>query len=139
MPREHRRQMLGSVFAAALSTTYFVTLGILLQPIPSRNLAAHVPMPTGTVSNVEFSSPDPVIPTDMLPLLKLRGHAVRPMGGVQRASLSELSARDSRNVSAAVQPEQRRSFLSRFFHGVIRTVQLKNDKGDAVALEAATR
>jgi hypothetical protein len=122
MPHEHRRDIVVVAFAAALSSTYFLTLGILLQPIPSRSLAAHVVAPPAAVSpDVVISDAAPAAP-QAVPVVappRRTHHAVRPLASVQLASLNE-TVEPVRAVSAAPQEERHRNVVSRFFRGVFR-------------------
>lgn len=131
MPREHRRQMLALVFAAALSTAYFVTLGVLMQPIPSRSLAAHVALPHGTISNAALLKASPAVLLDAPPRRATRQRTVRPLAAVQLASASEPVADGGRTTTrVAPERERRRNLLSRFFGGMLRGVQSVGAKGD---------
>jgi len=135
MPPEHRREVLASVFAAVMSTVYFVTLGILLQPIPSRSLAAVMLMPnaaltptTALIANAELSTrplPDarPVAAVHAYARRAGRAHPMRPVATVQLAAVGEAPTVGSRTVALGSTRERPRNLVSRFFHGVLHAVQ----------------
>src|SRR5215472_13525865 len=84
MPPKHQREMLVAAFASALSATFVVTLGTLLQPIPSRSLVASVPMPPPLV--ISYAAPPVAAPVMRLdaPLRRpLRQRASRSLSSVQ--------------------------------------------------------
>ena len=124
MPLAHRRDMAGIAFAAALSTAYFVTLAILLQPIQSRSLAGQVPMPQPVVASAAVPVASPEIPLDG-PSRRPRHRAVRPLAAIQLASSTERLSVDRASASAAVPQERRRGFFGRFLRGVLRTPRPK--------------
>jgi hypothetical protein len=126
MPEKHQRDMLFVAFSSALSITFFVTLGILLQPIPSRNLVASVPMPPPLlVSYVTPIDPAPVVRLDA-PLRRLpRPRSLRPLSSVQLASVSGSPASDSRTNASAAGQKPRSNFLGRLVRGVLHTTHLK--------------
>jgi hypothetical protein len=136
MPPRHRRDLVVVGFAAALSSAYFVTLGILLQPIPSRSLAGTVLMPHTTASLAELRDTAPVVPpgasrrplrmraTQPRPVAEpasARGR--RPLSAVQLASYRELPADGGETRPDGQAGGKRPNFLGRFFHGVLRAVQ----------------
>jgi hypothetical protein len=136
MPSQHRREMLVVGFAAALSSAYFVTLGMLLQPIPSRSLVATVLMPHTAASFAQVRDAAPVVPLSASrrslrvralqprPATELPStRALRPLGAVQLASYRELPAAGSETRPDGPAGGKRPNLLNRFFHGVIRTVQ----------------
>ena len=125
MPLAHRRDMAGIAFAAALSTAYFVTLAILLQPIQSRSLAAQVPMPQPVVASAAVATASPVLPLDGPSRRLPRHRAARPLSAIQLASSTEAPSGDRASASAAVQQERRRGFFGRVLHGVLRTPRPK--------------
>jgi hypothetical protein len=120
LPPQHRRDMVLVAFAAALSTAYFVTLGILMQPIPSRSLAAQIVMPKPVVIHAAVVDPEPGLPIDMPSRHPARPRAPRPVSAIQLASVSVPSG-DTRIGSAAAPREHRPNFLGRFFRSVLRT------------------
>lgn len=137
MPSRHRWDMLGVGFAAALSSAYFVTLGILLQPIPSRSLSGSVPMPHTAASFAQVRDGAPAVPLSasarllrvpaMQPrpareLASTRGR--RPVSAVQLASHRELPAGGNDLGPDGPASGKRPNLLSRFFRGVFRTVSL---------------
>jgi len=120
MPREHRREMLAGAFAAALSTAYFVTLGILLvRPIPSRSLAAPVPMPNPAPADVVSVEPNPIIAL----ATPRRERLPRPLAAVRLTSVDALPVVDVHPASIAPEAERRPGLLGRIVHGVRRVVQ----------------
>ena len=127
MPPEHRRDMALVAFAAALSTAYFVTLGLLMQPLPSRNLAAQIPL-TKPVTIHAVVEPNYSIPINAPSRRPAHSRAPRPLSAIQLASVSE-PAGDTRSDAAAGHRERRSNFLGRFFHTVLRTNRPKTASG----------
>lgn len=136
MPVPHRRDMLVVGFAAAVSTAYFVTLGILLQPIPSRSLAGTVLMPHTEASFVQVRDRAPIVPLEpSRRLVRVRATQSRssselastrgrqPLSAIQLASYRELPAGGGDTRADGQSGQQRSNLLNRFFRGVIRTVQ----------------
>jgi hypothetical protein len=135
MPPRHRRDMFVVGFAAALSTAYFVTLGILLQPIPSRSLAGTVLMPHTEASFAQLRDAAPVVALSASPrLVRVRATQPRsrrlastrdrrPLSAIQLASYRELPAGASDSRPDGTVGGKRPNLLNRFFRGVIRTVQ----------------
>ncbi len=121
--------MLVLAFAAALSITYFVTLGILFQPIPSRTLTGlHlVPNPVAASSlasnHVSRLHAKPVLHLEAPPRRPLRAGVPRPLPAIQVVSVREAPASDNPTPSAAAGRERRPNFLGRLFRGMLRTVQ----------------
>jgi hypothetical protein len=118
-----------------LSTAYFVTLGILLQPIPSRSLAGTVLMPHTEASFAQLRDAAPVVALSASPrLVRVRATQPRsrrlastrdrrPLSAIQLASYRELPAGASDSRPDGTVGGKRPNLLNRFFRGVIRTVQ----------------
>ncbi len=136
MPPRHRRDLVVVGFAAALSSAYFVTLGILLQPIPSRSLAGTVLMPHTAASLTQLRDVAPVVlpgasrrplrvratqPRPVTELASTRGR--RPLSAVQLASYRELPGDGGETRPDGQTGGKRPNLLGRFFHGVLRAVQ----------------
>jgi len=119
LPREHRREVLTGALAAVLSTLFFVELGILLQPIPSRRLEAHVLLPTVTTPRPLLI--DARVDRSMEQTSRSSMRTVVSSGpAAHRASVVAVSARGDRTFGMRAGPGVPRNFLSRFVHGLIR-------------------
>jgi hypothetical protein len=136
MPPRHRRDIFVVGFTAAVSSAYFVTLGILLQPIPSRSLAGTVLMPQTAAVFAQVRDAAPVVPLSTSPrLVRVRAtrsrpatevastRVRRPLSSVQLASYRQLPAGGSETRPDSPAGGKRPNLLNRFFRGVIRTVQ----------------
>jgi len=118
MPREHQRDMFLVLFAAVLSSAYFITLGLLLQPIPSRSLAAPVLLPNAVVSSGAVVAAAIVRSPDPSP--RSRHAAQRPLPAIQLASIIELPGGQSRPRAGGAGQQRRRSLAGRWLRGVLR-------------------
>lgn len=120
LPRKQQHEMLRFVFAAALSTTYFIALALLARPLHSRSLVGHTALPDATIERAAMLDMRPVASFDP-PRRSLRDHGVKRRATLQLASLSEPlvddrpTVDDSPTVSDSPRPERRRNIFSRFF------------------------
>jgi hypothetical protein len=111
LPREHRAELLRFTAIAAGASAFFVALLVLVRPLPSRNLAAHVSLP----------EPPPLRAVSIAPE-QMMVDAPRPLRRPARARAAYRLAAVEETV-AAPEPPRRRNVFSRFLRTLARTVQ----------------
>ncbi len=132
MPRRYQRDVLSIAFAAAISSAYFLTLGMLTQPLASRSLPPRMLTPASVVARGPLfagdSTPPIAPPRTIVPRARIsRSRVPHPLASAQLAVMIEARDRDSRPVSV----ERRPNFLGRIFRGVLhRSVQPPGPKLD---------
>lgn len=125
LPRRHQHEMLRFAFAAVLSSAFFISLGVLGRPLPSRSLAAPVVLAdAAALARPAWLGASQSAPGRPRPRL---GPAVR-RPQVELTSLREAAPDGARTVPDA--PKARRNVFSRFFSGVLRTVSTAAPKPD---------
>jgi hypothetical protein len=120
LPRQHQDEVVRLGFTAAAAVAYFVTLGILARPIPSRSLQAHTVLPAAAAPRFElpvWQRVDAVGAARPLP-----SPGVRPRAASELATAQTPAATAERRAVDAPPPQPRRNMFSRFFRGVWRSV-----------------
>jgi hypothetical protein len=118
LPREHRREMIVGALAAVLSTLFFLELGILLQPIPSRSLVAHVFLPNVTTPHRGLIDAPSDRSMEQMSRASMR-NVVSQVPAVQRASVHAVWPHGTRTSGIRARQGVPRNLLSRFVHGLI--------------------
>jgi hypothetical protein len=127
LPRERQGELARVAMVAAVSTAYFVTVGILAAPLPSRSLVGNGALPDpGGVRPIVLEARLAPTPAPVAPVRSSRVVRSRP-DAVTLATLRE-SAGDAR--PAPTPP--RRNPLTRFFRGVFRTLQPTRSQADSL-------
>jgi hypothetical protein len=112
------------VFVAVLSSAFFVTLGVLAQPLPSRSLARPIPAPEAVAAYAALVPATAAIPLDTPVHRLLRPQAARPSAPIQLASTTVAPAADTQTVSSAPARERRPNFLGRLVHGMLHPTRV---------------
>jgi hypothetical protein len=110
--------MLIGALAAVLSTLFFLELGILLQPIPSRRLGAHVLLPNVTIPHrvvIDASIDQSMEQTARASMRTVVSH----VPAVQRASILAALPHGTRTSGIRARQEVPHNLLSRVVHGLI--------------------
>jgi hypothetical protein len=115
LPRAHREELLNFALVAAVSSAFFVTLAILMRPLPSRSLAARVDLPGSSPSRAaaldtraDGTMPDPAA----------AAAATRSRGPRARYELAALQA-PAASGAPAVRRARRGNAFSRFLRGIL--------------------
>ena len=119
LPRQHRGEMLRFALVAAVSTAFFVTVGVLAQPLSSRSLAAAAALPDSSLSRAALLETRVAAEPPLFTPERLRRPAPRPGTGVRTVTVEE--PRPSQTLQSRDR-SRRRNVFSRFFHGMLRTV-----------------
>jgi hypothetical protein len=117
LPRAYRADMLRLALVAAASSAFFVTLAILLRPLPSRSLAAHAMLPDPSASRAAALDARMVFATDVPAPPRLR----RQRTAHARYELAAIPAVEDADApgSLSARPPRRGNVLTRFFRGIL--------------------
>jgi hypothetical protein len=130
LPRAHQREILRFAAAAALTTAFFLTLGLLTRWLPSRSLAARAVLPDAEASHVALLDPLPIPPHARPSPRSPLERAARSRAKSQLASLREPPGDDTQTAPATTEPGRRRNIFRRLFLGVFRGASTANPRPD---------
>lgn len=114
LPRAHRDELLNFALVAAVSSAFFVTMAILMRPLPSRSLAARVDLPESSPSRaVALDTSRDGTPPEPTAVAAPRSRAARP-----RYQLTAFQSPAASGAPATRRP-RRGSVFSRFLRGIL--------------------
>jgi hypothetical protein len=110
LPRVHRDELIRFALVAAAASVFFITVTILLRPLPSRSLAS-----AGAL-------PHQIPPAGVFPVRLQNPSGARPPQTSRRRAESLPAASETVSVEErpTAAPPRRRGGVSRFFRGVFR-------------------
>jgi hypothetical protein len=123
LPRQHQSAMLRLGLVAAASTAYFIALGVLAQPIPSRSLPLDAALPAALAARpalLDARLEMPVVTPSTRP--SWRHRTVRQHDTLEVVAL-QVPTGDADRQTNDPRPERRRNIFSRIFRGVWRSAQ----------------
>jgi hypothetical protein len=120
LPAQNRGEIIRIALVSTATAGYFVTLGILTQPIPSRSLLTpgallRVP-PRSAVFHTGRAVPaEPVAPAQAR---SLRAQAARTRAVYETAAAADVRGGGDRAAAKGARQPRRGNFFSRFLRGV---------------------
>src|SRR3954465_15704282 len=88
LPHEHQNEIVRVGLLAAASTAFFIGVGMILTPLPSRNLASHAVLPHAMPVRPAVLEARLTVPAaDVAPPRALRGRTVRLRPSIEAATL----------------------------------------------------
>ena len=109
LPPAYRQELLRFALVAAASSAFFVTLALLLRPLPSRNLAAHAVLPVSPSPRAAAFNARMSVTTDA---------ALRPSLR-RRAPHTRYEPATVEVIASAAPPTRRSNVLTRMFRGIL--------------------
>jgi len=131
LPRKHQDEILRAAVVATAAAAYFITLGILARPIPSRSLRAHAALPAATAPQPVSNQAWAIHVADAASRRPTSQPAQTMRPPEMALAVVPEPVRESDGHSAgSPRVERSRNIFSRFFRGVWRSVQPTTVRAD---------
>jgi hypothetical protein len=130
LPDAHQDEMVRFGLLAAASSAFFIALGMMLTPLPSRSLTSFAALPHPVPMRAPLLETRLASTTETIPAAPARPRSVRLRPSFELAALQAPIA--TRPTAAPAREERRRNVFSRFFRSLVR----RNNNPQPVSIKA---